>query len=140
MKRIEVRESKIPLIVGILDFIVFFIFLVCFSIASLSDNAFVAAIFCIMIFGGFCFLGIYLIISYFRRRLILYDNYFTYTKTLGKTKTYEYYEISSIQTMFNTINIQLKIYNKNDKKIVSIENNMLGYEQAIDFFLEKISI
>lgn len=137
MKRIEVRESKIPLIVGILDFIVFFIFLVCFSIASLSDNAFVAAIFCIMIFGGFCFLGIYLIISYFRRRLILYDNYFTYTKTLGKTKTYEYYEISSIQTMFNTVNIQLKIYNKNDKKIVSIENNMLGYEQAIDFFLEK---
>ena len=70
MKRIEVRESKIPLIVGILDFIVFFIFLVCFSIASLSDNAFVATIFCIMIFGGFCFLGIYLIISYFRRIIL----------------------------------------------------------------------
>ena len=89
-----------------------------------------------MIFGGFCFLGIYLIISYFRRRLILYDNYFTYTKTLGKTKTYEYYEIYS-EIARNTVNIQLKIYNKNDKKIVSIENNMLGYEQAIDFFLEK---
>lgn len=136
MEKIIVKEPKLPLILGIIGFIIFFVFFIFSLYSSISKNDIITLIFCSIVFGSFLLLSIYLITSYFRRKLILYENYFTYTKTFKKTKTYEYNQISSIQTTFNNVNITLKIYIR-DKKIVSIENNMIGFEDAIDFFNEK---
>ncbi len=136
MKRVIVKESKFVLILGIIVGIFFFIISILSLFSSTLDNDIVTFIFCLITFGSFLFLSIYLIISYFRRKFILYDNYFTYTKTLGKTKKYEYSEISSVQILNKMGDKKLIIY-KNDKKIVSIENNMAGYKDVIKFFKEK---
>lgn len=136
MKRAIVKESKFVLILGIISGIFFFIISIISLISSILDNDIMTFIFCLIALGSFLFLSIYLVISYLRRKLILYDNYFTYTKTLGKTKKYEYSEISSVQILNKMGDKKLIIY-KNDKKIVSIENNMVGYKDVIKFFKEK---
>ncbi|MGO5357897.1 hypothetical protein ACTQYZ_01145 [Anaerofustis sp. LCP19S3_F7] len=136
MKRAIVKESKFVLILGIISGIFFFIISIISLISSILDNDIMTFIFCLITLGSFLFLSIYLVISYLRRKLILYDNYFTYTKTLGKTKKYEYSEISSVQILNKMGDKKLIIY-KNDKKIVSIENNMVGYKDVIKFFKEK---
>lgn len=136
MKRVIVKESKFVLILGIISGIFFFIISILSLFFSTLDNDILTFIFCLIIFLCLLFLSIYLIISYFRRKFILYDNYFTYTKTLGKIKKYEYSEISSVRFLNKMGDKKLIIY-KNDKKIVSIENNMAGYKDVIKFFKEK---
>ncbi len=130
---VSVREKKLPLVVGIVDAVFFCLLCILSVYTGLKDNDLSTVILCGTIFGLFTLLGLYLILDYFRRRLVLYTGYLSYTPAVGKTRTYYYHEVAFICSRGE----RLLLYSHTGQKLLSIEINMRGWEEALFYFYEK---
>lgn len=133
---IVVKESKFPLLVGIISGIIFTLLLIFSLSANINEGHWIVAIFCSSVFGGFDFLSLYLILDYYNRKLILYDDHFTYTHFLGKTTSHLYSHIQCIEE-YHTQSIEYKMISHDGKKLGSFENNMLNSTLAVSLLKEK---
>lgn len=133
---IVVKESKLPLIVGIISSIIFTLFLIFSLLTSIFNKDWFTIIFCTITFGSLDSLAIYLILDYHNRKLILYEDHFTYTTFLGNTISYLYSQIQHIEESYTT-STNYKIISHNGKKIASFEDNMLNSILAISFLKEQ---
>lgn len=141
MDNYVVREPKLPLVIGILG-AVFFIPLYILGMiytARISSNIGeflgLTAIFTLS-FGLLCFVSIYLILSYFRRKLVISDGTFSYTPAIGRTRSFHYSDIKQI-----TLDIQasVKLISHEGKRLAVFELNMLGSAPALSY-LESLGI
>lgn len=133
---IVVKESKLPLIVGIISSIIFTLFLIFSLLTSIFNKDWFTIIFCTITFGSLDSLAIYLILDYYNRKLILYEDHFTYTTFLGNTISYLYSQIQHIEESYTT-STNYKIISHNGKRIASFEDNMLNSILAISFLKKQ---
>lgn len=124
MEIVKVHESRLLLIIGIICSLVFSIF----PIAMLLDYS-IYLLFLFPIWGGFLFLSIFMILSYFRREVLFYSDHFTYTPALGKKRTYTYYALTSIQLHRE----RCLLLTSDGQKPASFELNMRGSTEALQY-------
>lgn len=136
-----VREPKLPLLIGILGTIFFtplYIGCITYSIyysLNFLDFLGLAAIFTLSI-GLLCFCSIYLILSYFRRKLVISNGFLSYTPAIGRTRSFHYSDIEQI-----TLDIQtsVKLISREGKRLAVFELNMLESVPALSY-LESLGI
>lgn len=134
MNEIKVYETKIPFIVGIIDMIIFTLFLLFFLIFVSYDSSILEIIIYITIFSSFDLLGLFLILSYYNRKLIIYPNYISYTTTFNNTHTFYLQDINIIESKRTG---SFHIISKDNKKLASFESNMINAKKAIQYFHEN---
>ena len=136
-----VREPKLPLLVGILGSIFFTPFYsgcILYSIyysLNILDFLGLAAVYTLS-FGLLCFCSFYLILSYFRRKLVIDGCMLSYTPAIGRTRTFHYSDIAQI-----TLDIQtsVKLISHEGKRLAVFELNMLESIPALSY-LESLGI
>lgn len=130
MKEIKVYETKLPLIVGIIDIITFTIAL----FFTFHNNSILEIMLCFTIFGLLDFLGLFLILSYYNRKLIIYSDYISYTTSFHHTYIFH---ISDIKLIESKQRGSFYIISKQNKKLASFESNMINAKDAISYFHKK---
>lgn len=136
-----VREPKLPLLIGILGsvfFTPFYIGCILYSIyysLNLLDFLGLAAVYTLSI-GLLCFCSFYLILSYFRRKLVIDGGMLSYTPAIGRTRTFHHSDIKQI-----TLDIQtsVKLKSHEGKRLAVFELNMLESVPALSY-LESLGI
>lgn len=141
MDNYVVREPKLPLLVGILGSIFFtplYIGCIVYSIyysLNFLDFLGLAAVFTLSI-GLLYFGSFYLILSYFRRKLVIDGGMLSYTPAIGRTRSFHYSDIKQI-----TLDIQtsVKLISHEGKRLAVFELNMLESVPALSY-LESLGI
>lgn len=133
MEILTVHESKFLLIISILCSVLFGLCWFFSAKAGLTNHDIETLIICSLVFGGFTVLGIFLLINFFRRKLILYADHLSYTPGLGKTKTFSYHAIDLIILKME----RCILYDSSRKKLASFEINMPGSPDALYYLAQK---
>lgn len=137
MNEYTVREPKIALFIG-LPYTVFFLGLyalsMIYAVWYCADLG--AALFFTLLFGGVLFPGIYLIVSYFRRRLIINGTQISYTPAFGSARIFS---IGDIQVITLNAVTSVKLRSLDGKRLACFELNMAGSRAALSY-LESQSI
>ena len=131
--KIQVRDSRFFLAVCVLCSIVFGFFLIAFTVTGIKKQDMEALKLCIPIFGGLLLLCAGLSISILRRTLTLYDSYFSYTPSFGRTGTFSYTEIKALVEKRE----RFILYGYDGAKLAIFENNMPAFAEAVNFLIEK---
>lgn len=128
-KPIKVCDSKFILIISIICLI---FFLPSFILAAFSDivNQDMSMI---AVFGGSALLGLWLLIDFLRRKLLLYEDHISYTPTFGRTRAFSYSEIRSVVPTGE----KYTIYGYNGEKLAAFETNMPAASTAINYLAMK---
>ena len=136
-----VREPKLPLLIGILGsvfFTPFYIGCILYSIyysLNLLDFLGLAAVYTLSI-GLLCFCSFYLILSYFRRKLVIDGGMLSYTPAIGRTRTFHH---SDIKQIILDIQTSVKLKSHEGKRLAVFELNMLESVPALSY-LESLGI
>lgn len=130
---IRVHDSRFLLMICILCSVFFVLCLIFSTISGIQKQDMETLLICIPVFGGLALLGIGLSISNSRRVLLLYDNYFSYTPSFGRTKTFSYTEIQSIVQKHE----RFILYGYDGSKLAVFEINMPAFLTAFRFLMEK---
>lgn len=133
MEKIEMREHKLVFYVGIIYCFIFSFFLILFIHICIQDHDLSSLIFYFIIFGIFDSFGVYILLSYYRRKFIFYEDYLIYTPSIGKTKTIRYQDIQVIQSKGE----KCKIISHDGRKVACFESNMKGFPTALHYLLKK---
>lgn len=140
MEKVVVRERKLVLRVGGVCILFFGIMYLAALFSAVSDHSGAAAIAALSVFIlPFVGLGLYVFLSYFKRRLEFSSKEFTVYSVLGKKKVYPYTEIRRLLFIERAGEIRIAILGKEGERLASFENNMVGAEEAL-LFLEKKGI
>ncbi|MEG0592937.1 MAG: DUF6560 family protein, partial [Coprobacillus sp.] len=134
MEKIEIRENKIPLIVGGICSGVFILFLF-FSVIMQDDI--VGIMICVTVFGGFSFLGITLVCSYFLRKLVITERECFYQTTYGRRKVFMFQDIGKCVFHLKNVDSQYKLYNREGEYLARFEDNMVGSAHLLSLLKEK---
>lgn len=137
MKYIEVRERKFVLIIGILDIVVFSFFYMMAFFSSFHDADLTSMLLFSLLFAPFICLGIYMILTYFRKRIVFYHNEFTVQKAFTKVKHYHYCDIERIVIVPAPAQVHYILYNSPSKRIIAFEENMNGCYDALELLGNK---
>lgn len=128
-----VHDSRFLLMLYILCSVFFILCLIFSTISGIRKHDMETLLICIPVFGSLALLGIGLSISNLRRALLLYDSYFSYTPSFGRTRTYSYTEIQSIVQKRD----QFILYGYDGSKLAAFEVNMPAFLNALYFLMEK---
>lgn len=138
-----VRENKLGLILGWIDTGLFgIVFCGCIItllvdiVSSATDD--VCSKLALLIIGMplliiFTVCKIPLIVSYHKRALLFYDDYIAYTTFFGKTRTFAYSEIQSVQLKSGN----LYLYSHDHKKLAVIEDTMENYRETLSILRKR---
>ena len=133
MKQIVVRENRIPLVIGIIDTVVFLIFLF-FSIRDgILNHDNIQIIFCGVVFGGFAVLGIALIMEGCLRKVVIGLDECYYRCFYGRKIFFHKDDIAYCESFIKNMETQYCLYNNYHKKIASFEDNMLNSQSLITY-------
>lgn len=141
MDNYVVREPKLPLFVGILGSIIFIPLYVLGMIytsrysSNIGEFLGLTAVFTLS-FGLLCFVSIYLLLSYFRRKLVIDGCILSYTPAIGRSHSFHYRDIKQI-----TLGIQssVKLISHNGRRLAVFELNMPESVPALSY-LESLGI
>ncbi len=130
MKEVKVHTTKSTLITGIITIIIsslslFFIVLNCHSFKI---------IIAFIIFGLLNLFGLFLILSYNYKQVIINSEYISYTTLFNKSYIFSYTDIKGIQSQYRGF---YQIISKENKKIASFNSYMIGTIQALSFLHKK---
>ncbi|MDO4601592.1 MAG: hypothetical protein Q4B37_04920 [Eubacteriales bacterium] len=138
MENVIVREGKIVLRVGGICALFFGIIYLAALFSAISDHSGAAVFVALSVFIlPFVGLGLYVFLSYFRRRLEFSDKEFTVYSVLGKKKIYPYAEIRRLLFIERAGETRIAILGKEGERLASFEMNMSGAEEALLFLKEK---
>lgn len=132
-KQVEVRESRIILIISIASTFLFSLCLTFCVCSCIRNQDMETLLVCIPIFGGFILLGVFLLLDSCRRKLVLYSGCFSYTPALGRTGTFSYSEIQSVVPKGE----KYIIYGYDGARLAVFEINMPACSDALKYLLEK---
>lgn len=140
MENVVVRERKGVLRVGGIGTLFFGIMYLTALFSAISDHSGAAVFVALSVFIlPFVGLGLYVFLSYFRRRLEFSYKEFTVYSVLGKKKVYPYTDIRRLLFIERAGEIRIAILGKEGERLASFETNMSGAEEAL-LFLEKKGI
>lgn len=140
MENVVVRERKVVLRVGGICTLFFGIMYLAALFSAISEHSGAAVFVALSVFIlPFVGLGLYVFLSYFRRRLEFSCREFTVYSVLGKKKVYPYTEIRRLLFIERAGETRIAILGKEGERLASFENNMIGAEEAL-LFLEKKGI
>ena len=138
MENVIVREGKIVLRVGGICALFFWIIYLAALFSAISDHSGAAVFVALSVFIlPFVGLGLYVFLSYFRRRLEFSDKEFTVYSVLGKKKIYPYAEIRRLLFIERAGETRIAVLGKEGERLASFEMNMSGAEEALLFLKEK---
>ena len=138
MENVIVREGKIVLRVGGICALFFGIIYLAALFSAISDHSGAAVFVALSVFIlPFVGLGLYVLLSYFRRRLEFSDKEFTVYSVLGKKKIYPYAEIRRLLFIERAGETRIAVLGKEGERLASFEMNMSGAEEALLFLKEK---
>lgn len=132
-KPIVVRDSKFLLGFSVITMIFFTFALVCSILWSIEKQNMEDLMFCTASFGSLTFLCFLLFLYFFRRKLVLYESYASYTPTIGKTRNFRYSEIQSVVSKRE----KFIVYSYYGEKLAVFENNMPAAPIALNFLMAK---
>lgn len=131
MDEYVVRESKVALFVGLIGTVVFLaLYIPSMFYAVRYCASFGIAAFFTLVFGGLSSLGIYLIVSYFRRKLTINGTRISYTPAFGSTKTFS---SNDIQVITLDITTSVRLRSQEGKRLACFELNMPGSCAALSY-------
>ncbi len=130
---IKLRDSRCFLIFSIVCTVFFALCLFFSTISGIRGQDMDTLLICIPIFGGLTLFGMLLFLYFFRRKLLLYDRYVSYTPAFGKTRIFSYSEIGYILPKME----KYIIYSYDGRKLAVFENNMPAFPIAYDYLIEK---
>ena len=140
MENVVVRERKVVLRVGGICTLFFGIMYLAALFSAISDHSGTAVFVALSVFIlPFVGLGLYVFLSYFKRRLEFSYKEFTVYSVLGKKKVYPYTDIRRLLFIERAGEIRIAILGKEGERLASFETNMSGAEEAL-LFLEKKGI
>lgn len=138
MENVVVRERKVVLRVGGVCTLFFGIMYLAALFSAISDHSGAAVFVAISVFIlPFVCLGLYVFLSYFRRRLEFSYKEFTVYSVLGKKKVYPYAEIRRLLFIERAGETRIAVLGKEGERLASFEMNMLGAEEALLFLKKK---
>ncbi|MCM1125825.1 MAG: hypothetical protein NC429_05080 [Lachnospiraceae bacterium] len=131
MNEYTVKEPKIVLFIG-LPYTIFFLGLYALSMiyAVWYCADFGVALLFTLLFGSVSFPGIYLIVSYFRRRLIINGTQISYTPAFGSARTFS---VSDVQVITLDAMTSVKLRSPEGKRLACFELNMAGSCAALSY-------
>lgn len=133
MKEIEVREKIFSLLIGIISFL-FSLFCLFFSLKSAVSNHDISLLLIsIFIFGGFFLISVFLILMYFRRKIVFSFHEIKYIPSVGEIKVYNFTDILKVVVK----NERYIVYDYENRKMFSFENNMKNSWDAIEFLKSR---
>lgn len=134
MEPIRVTPTKLALFIGILDEAFFVPILLFSAYLLLQESNFTTLIICSAVFGVFILVGLILIYSYFREKLIFSQNSFTYRPLFGTTKTIYYYEVQTLKVgATSQYGTDFIFISHEGKHLANFSSNMYNYEEALQF-------
>lgn len=136
MKKIVIKENKIPLIVGIIDTLFFGFCLIFSMIDGITSHDLVQIVLCGVIFGSFTFLGIGLILDALLRCVVITQEECYSRSFYGIKKYFDYTNISYCLMIIKNHHIQYRLYRLDHQKLASFEDNMIGSEDLISHFMK----
>ena len=138
MENVVVRERKVVLRVGGVCTLFFGIVYLAALFSAISEHSGAAVFVAISVFIlPFVCLGLYVFLSYFRRRLEFSYKEFTVYSVLGKKKVYPYAEIRRLLFIERAGETRIAVLGKEGERLASFEMNMLGAEEALLFLKKK---
>ena len=138
MENVVVRERKVVLRVGGVCTLFFGIMYLAALFSAISEHSGAAVFVAISVFIlPFVCLGLYVFLSYFRRRLEFSYKEFTVYSVLRKKKVYPYAEIRRLLFIERAGETRIAILGKEGERLASFEMNMLGAEEALLFLKKK---
>lgn len=129
---IIVREKKITLIIGIFNIVIFSIMLVgtgAILIDELDNEILILAIGSLI----FWLMGIYAVVEYYRHRIVIDSEKVQYINVWGKIKEIKIQDIGKITYPYSGFIKMCKIFDKNDKLIISFELVMVNSYEALQY-------
>ena len=134
MKEIRVREGRVPLVVGMLDCGVFVPALVLSVWDGVQAGDRVQVLFCTGAFGGFLLLGVFLLLSSFRRELWLGTEGIRYRPALGRKREYGWREVVRAEA---SLRQQYRLIGPDDRVLARFEGNMPGSAEALEYLSRR---
>lgn len=128
MDKKEVKESKILFWLGVVLTVVCLVLFVVTLIQAPQVS---------VVFLLFAFVCSYLILAYFKRRIVYDSNGFAVLNVFKKKKEYRYSEIDFVCVTAKTTDIRIVIFGKDDKRLAVFENNMYGSDEFVAYLKEK---
>lgn len=140
MINIEVKSNKVPLVIGILVTLIFGIFTVVTLVIGLSELNIIMILIVSFGFGSFTLLGVYLILNYMRRRLIMNGEKLYYTSTIKSEKSFSVYEIQTVRIFQKGTDIQYRLFGDHDEKLAAFEDSMICSHDLLEILLVDYKI
>lgn len=133
MYNLIVRERNILAVVGFLDMAAGVIFLFLSVSNGLQKEDFFQIFFCIAVFGMMLILGIWMLMSYFLRRLCLGYRGCCYRTMFGRKREFFLRDIKKVERRLRFGEMTIFLWGENGKKLARIEMNMKNADQVLLF-------
>lgn len=132
LPKIAVYEYKLLPVVGIVLGLLGMFFTFC-SFVLTDDDLLALGLFA-PIGLGLLWLGVWMLLSRKNRSLFVYHSHMVYTSSFGRVREIQICQIGSVQA---SVNGGMKFLDENGKKLFTIEANMAGALQLIDWIDQK---
>ncbi|MGX8852980.1 hypothetical protein [Amedibacillus sp. YH-ame10] len=140
MEKIIVSENKIVFIVGIITSTFFSIILGISVLSSLIVGDISSALFCIVVFGFFLMLGIYLLMLYHYHKLRISEEECEYINWLGRKRIFHCKDIRCCEVILSKFlisSVSYRLCDSDKNSLADFKSNMKNASQAIAYFNEK---
>ena len=137
MNKIEVKENKVPLTVGIIEIVTFGTIILAFVCQAIEEKDNVLMLITFLCFGPFILLGLYMILDYWKRRLILDGSMVCYVSVIKRKKHFYLNDIDKVKLFQKGTNVQYRIYGIDGEFLASFEGSMIHSEQLIERLVQE---
>lgn len=137
MEIIRVQNKKWGLILAIFGLLFFgsmYYFLITSEDITEDITSFIIYTLCVGPFLALCF---YVLLEYFRKKLIIYTDHITFTPVIGRKRTFYYHDIGTVKIIPFPYGEDYKIISRDGKKLASFESNMTGSQDALEYLTSK---